>query len=176
MAATSWALAPASVATLRKNPTPSSSPPLRGHFAAHSGANAVNGTTNGSINEAPKPTRANYRSWTHMADDGRRELEVPKLHHSSLLEEREAYDITVKLFYSPRRAGGESGHADTRGSETGAEGTARAIPSICSSSHSPAYTSTKRKTVRTRSAQEGPSSLTQSLWRRRYRRGRRLKR
>jgi glutamate--cysteine ligase regulatory subunit len=45
--------------------------------------------------------RANYKSWTHMADDGRRELEVPKLHHSSLQEEREAYDITVKLFYLP---------------------------------------------------------------------------
>jgi glutamate--cysteine ligase regulatory subunit len=36
-----------------------------------------------------------------MAEDGRRELEVPKLHFSSLQEEREAYDITVKLFYLP---------------------------------------------------------------------------
>lgn len=91
--------------SVRRDPTQKSNTELisslRGHFAAHSGANAVNGTTNGDSKEAPKPVRANYKSWTHMADDGRRELEVPKLHHSSLQEEREAYDITVKLFYLP---------------------------------------------------------------------------
>ena len=38
-----------------------------------------------------------------MADDGRRELEVPALdfEHSALQEEREQYDITAKLFYLP---------------------------------------------------------------------------
>lgn len=91
--------------SVRRDPTQKSNTELvsslRGHFAAHSGANAVNGTTNGVKYDAPKPIRANYKSWTHMADDGRRELEVPKLHHSELQEEREAYDITVKLFYLP---------------------------------------------------------------------------
>ena len=38
-----------------------------------------------------------------MADDGRRELEIPALDfvQSGLQEEREQYDITVKLFYLP---------------------------------------------------------------------------
>jgi glutamate--cysteine ligase regulatory subunit len=38
-----------------------------------------------------------------MAEDGRRELEVPKLdfENSALQEEREQYDITLKLFYLP---------------------------------------------------------------------------
>ena len=91
--------------SIRRDPTQKSNTELvsslRGHFAAHSGANAVNGTTNGNSNEEQRPVRAHYRVWTHMADDGRRELEVPKLHHSELQEEREAYDITVKLFYLP---------------------------------------------------------------------------
>jgi glutamate--cysteine ligase regulatory subunit len=90
--------------SVRRDPTQKSNTELvsslRGHFAAHSGANAVNGTTNG-ISNHEKPVRSNYKTWTHMAEDGRRELEVPKLHFSSLQEEREAYDITVKLFYLP---------------------------------------------------------------------------
>ena len=38
-----------------------------------------------------------------MADDGRQELEIPKIdfQHSGLQEERDQYDITLKLFYLP---------------------------------------------------------------------------
>lgn len=38
-----------------------------------------------------------------MADDGRQELEIPKIDfaNSALSEEREQYDITLKLFYLP---------------------------------------------------------------------------
>jgi glutamate--cysteine ligase regulatory subunit len=100
--------------SIRRDPTQKSNTELvsslRGHFAAHSGGNAVNGTTNGN-SKPERSTRANYKSWTHMAEDGRRELEIPKLHFSALSEEREAYDITVKLFYLP---GAPVGNRDTQ--------------------------------------------------------------
>ena len=58
---------------------------------------------NGHVNGEHKPERISYKSWTHMAEDGRQELEVPRLtfENSGLNEERDQYDITVKLFYLP---------------------------------------------------------------------------
>ena len=48
-----------------------------------------------------------------MADDGRQELEIPKIdfEHSALQEERAQYDITVKLFYLP---GASNANRDTQ--------------------------------------------------------------
>ena len=71
---------------------------FRGNFSAH--AAYANGQTNG---DRKPDSKSRYKSWTHMADDGRSELEIPSLsfERSGLQEEREAYDITVKLFYLP---------------------------------------------------------------------------
>ena len=86
---------------IRRDPTQKSNAELvssfRANFAAHSHP------ANGHVNGDSTPKRSSYKAWTHMADDGRQELEVPKLdfEHSGLQEEREQYDITVKLFYLP---------------------------------------------------------------------------
>ena len=75
---------------------------LRDNFAAHMEPledENVNG--DGPADEPPPNT---YTTWTHMADDGRRELEIPALDFEQspgLAEEREQYDITAKLFYLP---------------------------------------------------------------------------
>ncbi|KAK3052293.1 hypothetical protein LTR09_006503 [Extremus antarcticus] len=91
--------------SIRRDPTQKSNAELvssfRANFAAHS--HPSNGYTNG-LGNGNKPTpRSSYTAWTHMAEDGRQELEIPKLdfEHSALQEEREQYDITVKLFYLP---------------------------------------------------------------------------
>lgn len=54
--------------------------------------------TNGDVDA--KQAKTEYRSWTRRRDDT---LEVPALDftHTALQEEREQYDITVKLFYLP---------------------------------------------------------------------------
>ena len=89
--------------SIRRDPTQKSNTELvssfRANFTAHS--TLPNGHMNGDSNG--KPTRSSYQSWTHMADDGRQELEIPKIdfEHSALQEEREQYDITVKLFFLP---------------------------------------------------------------------------
>ena len=90
--------------SIRLNPTQKSNTELvnsfRSNFATHSqlpnGHHYING-------DSHPPQRPSYKSWTHIADDGRRELEVPALDfaHSGLHEERDQYDITVKLFYLP---------------------------------------------------------------------------
>jgi glutamate--cysteine ligase regulatory subunit len=90
--------------SIRRDPTQKSNTELvssfRANFTAHS--HPANGHLNGTGNGHIIP-RSNYKEWTHMADDGRQELEVPALdfEHSALQEEREQYDITVKLFYLP---------------------------------------------------------------------------
>lgn len=87
--------------SIRRDPTQKSNAELvasfRNNFAAHS--LQTDGMVNG--NGTAKTHRSNYKTWTHMADDGRMELEVPKLSfdRSGLQEEREQYDITLKLFY-----------------------------------------------------------------------------
>ena len=101
--------------SIRRNPTEKSNAELvssfQSNFAAHS--TPTNGHLNGNGNGHVKPKRTSYRSWTHMAEDGRRELEVPKIdfEHSALQEERENYDITVKLFFLP---GAPTGNRDTQ--------------------------------------------------------------
>lgn len=94
--------------SIRRDPTQKSNTELvsslRANFTAYSRLPNGNGHTNGaSSTSLPARQRASYKSWTHIADDGRKELEVPKLdfEHSGLQEEREQYDITVKLFYLP---------------------------------------------------------------------------
>lgn len=92
--------------SIRRDPTVKSNAELvssfRANFASHSHSHSSTPLTNGTSATAV-PVRANYRSWTHMADDGRRELEIPKIDFeaSGLHEEREQYDITLKLFYLP---------------------------------------------------------------------------
>lgn len=93
--------------SIRRDPTVKSNAELvssfRANFTSHSTA-PPSALTNGASTTSPAvPVRSNYRSWTHMADDGRRELEIPKIdfHSSGLHEEREQYDITLKLFYLP---------------------------------------------------------------------------
>ncbi|KAK3716059.1 hypothetical protein LTR37_006789 [Vermiconidia calcicola] len=88
--------------SIRRTPTQKSNTELvssfRSNFAAHS--HPANSHIDG---ETKQQARTSYKAWTHVADDGRQELEVPRLdfEHSALQEEREAYDITVKLFYLP---------------------------------------------------------------------------
>ncbi|KAK5170398.1 uncharacterized protein LTR77_004985 [Saxophila tyrrhenica] len=91
--------------SIRRDPTQKSNAELvssfRANFAAHSHPQ-TNGSSSNGVSKQP-PSRTNYKAWTHMAPDGRQELECPKLdfEHSALQEEREQYDITVKLFYLP---------------------------------------------------------------------------
>ncbi|KAF2774198.1 gamma-cysteine synthetase regulatory subunit [Teratosphaeria nubilosa] len=72
---------------------------LRANFEAHYGIDAHrngNGETNGN----GRAKRPKYSSWTRQRGDI---LEVPALDftNSALQEEREQYDITLKLFYLP---------------------------------------------------------------------------
>jgi len=77
---------------------------FRANFEAHS----VNGDTDGAV----KPVRPPYTSWTRRRREEKGDeevLEVPALSfwgsdetdREGLQEEREAYDITLKLFYLP---------------------------------------------------------------------------
>lgn len=68
---------------------------LRSNFQLYSGAEKEQSNGNGSNTRFPP--------WTHLEDDGRHELEIPRLdfEHSGLQEEREQYDITAKLFFLP---------------------------------------------------------------------------
>ena len=104
--------------SIRRDPTVKSNTELVASFRSHFAANSTVPETNGNVvshastgNSASE--RAHYRSWTHMADDGRRELEIPKIdfERSGLVEEREQYDITLKLFFLP---GSTAAHRDTR--------------------------------------------------------------
>ncbi|KAF2201591.1 glutamate-cysteine ligase modifier subunit [Delitschia confertaspora ATCC 74209] len=67
---------------------------LRENFSAHqkhiSGPNQTNGTTT--------PSKHSFRTWTTQREDA---LYIPTHTPSPLTEPREAYDITVKLFYLP---------------------------------------------------------------------------
>ena len=91
-------------ASIRLHPTQKSNTELvnsfRGNFTAHT--ELTNGNGYAHLN-GDGPVHATYKSWTHMADDGRNELEIPTIdfQNSGLLEERDQYDITVKLFYLP---------------------------------------------------------------------------
>lgn len=71
---------------------------LQANFAEHSASETHTATTNG--NGTAKPAQTDYRTWTRQQGDV---LEVPTLNLSelALVEEREQYDITVKLFYLP---------------------------------------------------------------------------
>lgn len=83
---------------------------LRANFAEHSSTEAtstdsthgtVNGNGNGEkVNGGGSSAVHNYPTWTKKSGDT---LEVPALDfsQSGLQEEREQYDITVKLFYLP---------------------------------------------------------------------------
>lgn len=68
---------------------------LRANFAEHA-ATVIQTQANGDS----KARRPRYQAWTKQANDT---LEVPSLDfsRSALQEEREQYDITVKLFYLP---------------------------------------------------------------------------
>jgi glutamate--cysteine ligase regulatory subunit len=57
---------------------------LRANFTAHQ--------------PSPKPSKPNYTTWTTKTDSA---LYIPTHTPSPLTEERESYDITVKLFYLP---------------------------------------------------------------------------
>lgn len=89
-------------ASIRRDPTQKSNTELvssfRNNFLAH-----AHHTSNGHVNGDRTPPRSNYKTWSHMAEDGRNELEVPRLtfERSGLHEERDQYDITLKLFYLP---------------------------------------------------------------------------
>ncbi|KAK3069197.1 hypothetical protein LTR53_012658 [Teratosphaeriaceae sp. CCFEE 6253] len=69
---------------------------LRSNFEAHYSSVPTNGLTNGDA----KPHKPLYKTWTKQKDSI---LEVPALDPaiSALQEEREQYDITLKLFYLP---------------------------------------------------------------------------
>ncbi|TKA26524.1 hypothetical protein B0A50_05362 [Salinomyces thailandicus] len=69
---------------------------LRTNFEAHYTVAANGHDANGTS----EPTKPSYKTWTRQRDDG---LEVPALDFESggLQEEREQYDITLKLFYLP---------------------------------------------------------------------------
>jgi glutamate--cysteine ligase regulatory subunit len=60
-----------------------------------------NGHTNDN-GSTPKHVTADYKMWTRQAEDGK-VLQIPTLDfsNSALEEEREQYDITLKLFYLP---------------------------------------------------------------------------
>lgn len=87
--------------SIRRDPTQKSNTELVSSFRTNFLTRAVQ--PNGHVNGDQKLERVSYKTWTHIAEDGRNELEVPKLDfdQSGLLEEREQYDITVKLFYLP---------------------------------------------------------------------------
>ncbi|KAH7050289.1 hypothetical protein B0J12DRAFT_710896 [Macrophomina phaseolina] len=69
---------------------------LRAHFAAHQQSAAP--STNGDASSTP--ARISFRDWTTQQGT---DLYIPAIEFSDsgLSEERDAYDITVKLFYLP---------------------------------------------------------------------------
>lgn len=71
--------------------------------------------TNGNSNGNGTPSKMHYKSWTKQSADGT-ELQIPSLETSNpgLEEEREQYDITLKLFYLP----GGSNDAASRKTQT----------------------------------------------------------
>jgi glutamate--cysteine ligase regulatory subunit len=73
---------------------------LRSNLDEQSSYEHTNGETNG--NGATPPTKSHYKTWTKLSSDGK-ELQIPSLElaSSGLEEEREQYDITLKLFYLP---------------------------------------------------------------------------
>lgn len=105
--------------SIRRDPTVKSNTELvqsfRANFTSHSAATPPSEPlTNGNAASAnATPTRSNYRTWTHIAPDGRNELEIPRLDFdaSGLHEEREQYDITLKLFFLP---GAPTQHRDVQ--------------------------------------------------------------
>ncbi|KAK0364902.1 hypothetical protein LTR59_012141 [Friedmanniomyces endolithicus] len=76
---------------------------LRSNFEAHSAPSTpTNGTTSITINGDSRPTpRASYKTWTRQAHPTTLEIPALDFTSSSLQEEREQYDITLKLFYLP---------------------------------------------------------------------------
>lgn len=70
---------------------------LQANFAEHSASDTQSASTNGDAT-AKSVVHVDYKTWTKQQDDV---LEVPRLDlaESALAEEREQYDITVKLFY-----------------------------------------------------------------------------
>lgn len=74
---------------------------LRSNFEAHSTPTA-NGHVNGQVKAAN--TKVSHQSWTRLKA-GNKTLEVPAIalngDNGGLEEEREQYDITLKLFYLP---------------------------------------------------------------------------
>ncbi|KAI5370283.1 Putative NADP-dependent oxidoreductase domain, glutamate--cysteine ligase regulatory subunit [Septoria linicola] len=106
--------------SIRRSPTTKSNTELvsslRTNFAEHSGADqngevaSVNGNSNGNGDTHTSSASQAHTVWTRRNGDT---LEVPALDfsESALLEEREQYDITVKLFYLP---GGTSSSRDVQ--------------------------------------------------------------
>lgn len=88
---------------------------LRSNLDEQSSYEQTNGESNGNGNGATHPTKAHYKTWTKQSSDGA-ELQIPSLenNNSGLEEEREQYDITLKLFYLP----GGSNDAASRTSQT----------------------------------------------------------
>ncbi|CAK3890414.1 related to gamma-cysteine synthetase regulatory subunit [Lecanosticta acicola] len=84
--------------SIRRSPTTKSNTEfiesLRANFAEHSTAHE------GHVNGDSNSKRASYQTWTRRKGDT---LEIPALDfaNSALAEERDQYDITVKLFYLP---------------------------------------------------------------------------
>ena len=74
---------------------------LRGNFEAHY-TTPTNGHTNGDVKHPH--VRPSYKTWTRRQGKDGDVLEVPALEFegTGLQEEREQYDITLKLFYLPR--------------------------------------------------------------------------
>lgn len=73
---------------------------LRSNLEDHSSPEQSNGTSNDS--GATAPATVHYKTWTKQSADGA-QLEIPSLEfaQSGLEEEREQYDITLKLFFLP---------------------------------------------------------------------------
>ncbi|KAF2643735.1 hypothetical protein P280DRAFT_215830 [Massarina eburnea CBS 473.64] len=66
---------------------------LLANCTAHQSTPPISNTTNGTL-----PSKPSYKSWTTQQDSA---LWIPTHIASPLVEPREAYDITVKLFYLP---------------------------------------------------------------------------
>lgn len=73
---------------------------LRANFEDHSGVEEIHMNGNGNGNGNGNVKKPAYQAWTKRTGDT---LEVPALDftNSALQEEREQYDVTVKLFYLP---------------------------------------------------------------------------
>lgn len=89
--------------SIRRSPTTKSNAEfissLQANFAEHSASDSQPAVTNGNDStETAAPT--DYKTWTKQ-EDGVLEIPTLDLAESALAEEREQYDITVKLFYLP---------------------------------------------------------------------------